>query len=96
MIRRQIDDVLSLLEKVRPAGNNHRDGSPRFDACCPVHDDNRASMSIDSKADGRILFHCHVGCDFRDIEAWVKDRLPYEEQRPSQFSRFDRFRRSSR
>jgi hypothetical protein len=36
-------------------------------ALCPVHPDNKPSLSIDEGADGRILLHCHAGCLTRDI-----------------------------
>lgn len=31
-------------------------------ARCPAHDDRRASLSIGSGADGRVLLHCHAQC----------------------------------
>ncbi len=31
-------------------------------ACCPVHNDRRASLSIGVGDDGRVLVHCHGGC----------------------------------
>jgi hypothetical protein len=30
---------------------------------CPAHDDKRASLSITEKQDGKLLVHCHAGCD---------------------------------
>ena len=30
---------------------------------CPAHDDRRASLSITEKQDGKLLVHCHAGCD---------------------------------
>jgi putative DNA primase/helicase len=29
---------------------------------CPAHDDHTPSMSLDEKADGRVVVHCHAGC----------------------------------
>ncbi len=36
-------------------------------ACCPAHDDSNPSLSISRGDDGRILLHCHAGCDFASI-----------------------------
>lgn len=33
---------------------------------CPIHDDKKASLSISEK-DGKILLHCHAGCNTSDI-----------------------------
>lgn len=54
------DDVLSLLEKVRPGGSG-------YTARCPAHDDRSPSLSVCEGSDGRILLYCHAGCSFEDI-----------------------------
>lgn len=36
-------------------------------ACCPAHEDHSPSLSISDGAEGRLLLHCHAGCDFHDI-----------------------------
>src|SRR5687768_4615923 len=36
-------------------------------ARCPAHEDRRASLSITEGEGGRLLLHCHAGCDFQDI-----------------------------
>jgi hypothetical protein len=36
-------------------------------AKCPAHDDDSASLSIGSGADGRVLLKCHAGCDLDTI-----------------------------
>ena len=56
----KIDDFLSLLKGVQPAG----EGS--WVACCPAHGDAHPSMSVAAR-DGKILVHCHVGCSAADI-----------------------------
>ena len=36
-------------------------------ACCPAHADRTPSLSLADGADGRLLLHCHAGCEFREI-----------------------------
>jgi len=36
---------------------------------CPAHDDGTASMAVGAGRDGRIVLHCHAGCDPADIVA---------------------------
>ena len=33
-----------------------------WEARCPAHEDHRASLSINSGENGRVLLHCHRGC----------------------------------
>lgn len=39
---------------------------------CPAHDDKRASLSITEKQDGKLLVHCHAGCDQALVVAELK------------------------
>jgi phage/plasmid primase-like uncharacterized protein len=34
---------------------------------CPAHSDRNPSLSLKNGADGRLLMHCHAGCNFPDI-----------------------------
>lgn len=43
-------------------------------ARCPAHDDKRPSLSIAEGDDGRLLCHCHAGCEFASIMAGLGDR----------------------
>ena len=54
-----IDAVLEKLDKVRRCGNG-------WTARCPVHEDKNPSLSICERS-GKLLVHCHAGCDYRDI-----------------------------
>lgn len=38
---------------------------------CPTHDDRNPSLSVQEGEDGRVLIHCHAGCDTRDVVAAV-------------------------
>lgn len=43
-------------------------GPNAWQALCPAHDDRNPSLSIGVGGDdGRILLHCHAGCDPRDV-----------------------------
>jgi hypothetical protein len=54
------------LELVRSRLEQHDcrpQGRERLEARCPAHDDHRASLSVGAGSDGRILLHCHAGCE---------------------------------
>ena len=57
----QLTDLLSRLNGVERRGNQHQ-------AKCPVHDDNKPSLSV-SESDGKILLHCHAKCSTESIVA---------------------------
>jgi 5S rRNA maturation endonuclease (ribonuclease M5) len=52
-----IQDFLARLTDVRPTGEN------QWSARCPAHDDEKASLSVAVSDDGKILLHCHAGCE---------------------------------
>ena len=60
---RPLELVLSRLSGVRRT----RSG---WIALCPAHDDHTPSLSIAEGPDGRVLLHCHAGCE-PDAVAWV-------------------------
>jgi len=41
---------------------------------CPAHDDKRASLSITEKQDGKLLVHCHAGCEQSLVVSELKAR----------------------
>ena len=49
--------ILDRLDDVRSTGEG------KWMACCPAHNDRRASLSISRGEDGRTLLRCHAGCD---------------------------------
>lgn len=40
-------------------------------AHCPLHDDEHPSLSIDEMETGKVLLHCHAGCDQDEVYAHV-------------------------
>ncbi len=65
--------LLDQLENV--TGDNGQ-----WQARCPSHDDNRASLSVATGDDGRVLLHCQAGCATADIvgalNIKMKDLMP--------------------
>ena len=49
-----------------------RDGA-QFIACCPAHDDSTPSLTIRDGHGGKILVHCHGGCNAADVIKVLKD-----------------------
>jgi len=41
-------------------------------ARCPAHHDRKPSLSIDDGDDGKVLVHCHAGCDQRGVIATLQ------------------------
>jgi putative DNA primase/helicase len=56
-------DILARLKGVRRSGNG-------WTAKCPAHEDQQNSLSI-HHPDGKWLFKCHAGCDWRTIIAAI-------------------------
>jgi putative DNA primase/helicase len=60
------------LEQIARRFDRARKVGKQWEARCPIHDDNRASLSIGEGRDGRILIHCHTKiCETVDILAEV-------------------------
>jgi hypothetical protein len=45
-----------------------------FKCCCPAHDDQRPSLLIFVRADGRLSFRCFAGCPTRRIRMALRQR----------------------
>ncbi|WP_352399105.1 phage/plasmid primase, P4 family [Anaerotignum sp.] len=56
-------EISEILERFSGA---KKIGADRWQVKCPVHDDKQASLTI-SKEKGKILFHCHAGCETENI-----------------------------
>ena len=58
-------DPALLLNRLQ---NVKRTGDQQWRACCPVHESkSRSSLSIRQVEDGRLLIHCHGGCEPLEI-----------------------------
>lgn len=58
-----------------------------WEACCPVHNDRTASLSI-SNGDKGVVFHCHAGCPQEALVAYFRGtgQLP-EHEKPAAVAR---------
>jgi hypothetical protein len=61
--------LLSKLPGARKSGSG-------WSARCPAHEDRHASLSIAQSDDGRVLLHCHAGCDTSAVLAALGLGLP--------------------
>jgi putative DNA primase/helicase len=71
--------MITLIEALVERLNARRSGSG-WAAKCPAHDDRSPSLSITTGADGRVLLHCHAGCETDSVLAALnlkfRDLLP--------------------
>ena len=72
-----ISKILDNLENVTGSGK-------QYSAKCPAHDDRKNSLSVTQGRDGKILLHCHAGCQTEDILSamglTMKDLFPGPEE----------------
>ncbi len=62
--------LLDRLDGVRDVGQRN------WSARCPAHDDVTPSLSVSVGDDGRVLLHCHAGCDAKAIVEALGLTLP--------------------
>lgn len=60
-----VSDILNRLDKVKPTAGG-------WIARCPAHDDREPSLSISEGNDGRVLLHCHAGCNIDSITSAIR------------------------
>jgi len=63
------------VERVLAKLPDHRKAGKGWSACCPAHEDRRASLSIGEGGDGRALLNCHAGCKTETICAALGLRM---------------------
>jgi putative DNA primase/helicase len=59
-------------------------------ARCPAHNDRTPSLSIREADDGKVLVHCHAGCDQEQVIAVLRTCGLWLEYGPRSFSRLAR------
>ncbi len=57
-----IDDFLSRFNRPKKSGKQHM-------VKCPAHDDRRASLSVSTGDDGKIILKCFANCTIKEITA---------------------------
>jgi putative DNA primase/helicase len=55
-------------------------------ARCPAHDDRAPSLSIRDSDHGKVLVHCHAGCDQRDVIVALKGQGLWADHGPRSLS----------
>src|SRR6516225_1234888 len=58
-------------------------------ARCPAHDDREPSLSIRDVEDGKVLVHCHAGCDQAQVIAALRSSRAWDEN-GHRYRRFSR------
>lgn len=58
---------MSDLSRIIEATAAKSIGKNSFHGKCPAHEDRIASLSFRQCDDGRLLIHCHAGCQFSDV-----------------------------
>jgi putative DNA primase/helicase len=66
-----------MAENLARALGARRTGSTWM-ARCPAHEDREPSLSISAGPDGKVLVHCHAGCDQHDVVAALRRRDLWE------------------
>ncbi len=62
--------IVSCLEQVKS------NGTDKWLACCPAHDDRSPSLAI-KQVDDKILLHCFAGCSMAEIVGSIGLELSY-------------------
>jgi putative DNA primase/helicase len=63
----------SVREIAKALGHAKKAGSG-YVCSCPCHDDKHASLSLSDGRDGKLLFHCHAGCEQARLANEFKSR----------------------
>jgi len=75
--------INEVIERLRGMGLKVRPGrNGEYYAQCPAHDDRNPSLSL-READGKLLIHCHAGCEYGDIMQALGFSAPHGHAAPS-------------
>lgn len=66
--------MITALEIAKRLDKNFRQSVSGYMCRCPAHDDDKASLAISDGGNGKPIFHCFAGCDFREIAAELRRR----------------------
>jgi putative DNA primase/helicase len=83
-VRSEVTAVLLKTAEDLAKALNGRKVGVGWMACCPAHHDREPSLSIRETDDGKILVHCHAGCDQDDVIAALRSRGLWPEKGPRQ------------
>lgn len=61
--------VKKVIEGLRSAGSEPVETGSGWQSRCPCHDDQKASLTVSEAEDGKVLLHCHAGCQTDTIVA---------------------------
>lgn len=59
--------MTNALAIAKALDHNFRTSGDGFVCRCPVHDDDMPSLKVSDGKDGKILVHCHAGCDPKSV-----------------------------
>lgn len=78
-----------VFDALDAQGRVDRRGDRQSTARCPAHDDGQASLSVGRGDDGRVLLHCHAGCEAVDVLAELGLDWPdtFDGEPPKRYSR---------
>lgn len=68
-----VNEILAKIKAV--TGYGPRRSGTGYQCRCPSHEDRQASLSVSAGDDGRVLLHCHAGCDAESVVAALGLRM---------------------
>lgn len=75
---------MNAVELTTALGGKWSNAADAGSARCPAHDDQHPSLSISDGRDGRLLVHCHKGCQFDAIRDALEQRGLWERPAPEE------------
>lgn len=67
---------ISAENVARVLGNGKEKKIPNgWQTICPCHDDKNPSLSIKEEPNEALLYHCHAGCEYKDVKREIHSRM---------------------